>query len=350
MKALVLSAPGKFELCDIDLPEPPANWALVRVLKSSVGLFHAQMASGMLDTRGYPRVLGHELVGEVVIAGSPASPPPGTLVVGDAVVGCGICEWCIHGDESICPWMRHLGIDLDGAFAEYTVIPEANIFPLPPDVDLDDAVMLSAVLPAAVHAVTRAAINAGARVAVIGVGSIGNALCQVARAFGATTIVAADVKEDQLSLAANVADATVNLRDLSTDRAVEQIREIARSPFGVDVAFEAAGTPASLDVAVRSVRPGGLVLLMGIVHGPAGLRFDDYLGDFIRREIRIVTTFGYDRRDFVIGNRLFLSGRASLSLFKGAQVCLEDVPNMIATIRDQGTQGKRHIVDVAGLS
>ena len=108
-------------------PDGGPGWARLRVVASSAGLFHTQMVKGMLDTAGFPRILGHEIVGEVVEAASPASPPPGTLVVADAVVGCGVCEWCIRGDESVCPWMRHLGLALDGGFGEFATMPEANI-------------------------------------------------------------------------------------------------------------------------------------------------------------------------------------------------------------------------------
>ena len=106
MRALLMVEPGRQEIDDIPVPEVAPGWALIRVVASSAGLFHTQMVKGMLDTAGFPRILGHEIVGEVVEARSPASPPPGTLVVADAVVGCGVCEWCVRGDESVCPWMR----------------------------------------------------------------------------------------------------------------------------------------------------------------------------------------------------------------------------------------------------
>ena len=199
MRALLMVGEGRLEMKEIPTPEVPQGWALLRTVASAAGLFHTQMVKGMLDTAGLPRTLGHEIVGEVVKAASPASPSPGTLVVVDAVVGCGVCEWCIRGEDSICPWMRHLGIDLDGGFAEYVIVPEANIFRLPSDIRIEEAVMLSSVLPAAVHAVARAGVSTGTRVAVSGIGSIGFTVCQVARAFGATTVVAADVSDDQLA-------------------------------------------------------------------------------------------------------------------------------------------------------
>lgn len=347
MQALLMTGPERLEMTDIEVPEAPAGWALLKVIASSAGLFHTQMFKGMLDTKGFPRILGHEIVGEVVEARSPASPRPGTLVVADAVVGCGVCEWCIRGEESVCPWMRHLGIDLDGGFAEFVVIPEANVFPLPDEARIEEAVMLSSALPAAVHAVRRSGLTTGSRVVVSGIGSIGLSLCQVAKAFGATTVVAADVNDAQLEVAAPFVDGVLNVGGMDPAEAVEELRSLAGAPWGVDLAFEAAGHPTSVRTAIDVVRPGGTALMMGIVHGAASIDFDDYLAGFVRREVQLVTTFGFTRRDFLVGNALYFDGRVDLGRFVGPTVTLDDVPGVIEDIIAHGTGGKRYVVDVA---
>ena len=265
MRAMLMFGEGRLEMADVAVPERPPNGALVRVRASALGLFHQQMAAGMIDTGGLPRILGHEIVGEIVEADSPATPSPGSLVVADAVVGCGVCEWCVRGSESICPWMRHLGIDLDGGFAEYAVVPESNVFPLSAETPLDEAVMLSSALPAAVHGMRRSGIAAGARMVVSGIGSIGLTVCQVARAMGATTIVAADVTGDHLAAAEPWVDATGDVSGLSPTESAEALREALGAPRGADLTFEASGHPASVDTVLRTARPGGTVLLMGIV-------------------------------------------------------------------------------------
>jgi L-iditol 2-dehydrogenase len=347
MRALLMTAPGRLEMEEVLAPEPPPGWAQIRVIASALGLFHSQMAKGMLDTGGFPRILGHEIVGEVVRADSPASPDPGTLVVADAVVGCGACDWCIRGEDSICPWMRHLGIDLDGGFAEYVIVPESNIFALPADINIQESVMLGSAVPAAVHAVTRAGVTSGSRVLVSGAGSIGFTLCQVARAFGATTVVAIDVSDSQLEAVAPWVDATVNASSSSARELAESVRSVAGADHGLDFAFETAGQVSSLDLTVRAIRPGGVALLMGICDGPTAIGFDDYLGEFVRREVSLITTFGFTRRDFMVGNALYLSGRLDVAPMVGKTVALDDVPDVLAEIDRDGTGGKRHIVDVA---
>lgn len=347
MRALLMVGTGQLQIGEIDVPPVESGWALLRVIASSAGLFHTQMAAGMLDAGGFPRILGHEIVAEVVEAPSPASPEPGTLVVVDAVVGCGVCEWCIRDEDSICPWMRHLGIDLDGGFAEYVVAPESNIFALPADIDIHEAVMLGSALPAAVHAVRRSGLGTATRVAVSGIGSIGAMVCQVARAFGATTIVAADVDDDQLEAARPWVDAVLDTSSLDPVETAERLRELAGSPHGVDVAYETAGHPDSLEAMIRAPRPGGSAMLMGICDGPTSITFENYLSEFVRREISLQTTFGFTRQDFLIGNALYETGRVDVSRLVGPTIGLEEIPGVLEHIVEHGTQGKRYVVDVA---
>ncbi|MCY3924069.1 MAG: alcohol dehydrogenase catalytic domain-containing protein [bacterium] len=347
MRALSMVGKNQLEMADIAVPTRPANWALVRVRASALGLFHQQMAAGMIDTGGLPRILGHEVVGEIVEADSPAAPLAGSLVVGDAVVGCGVCEWCVRGSESICPWMRHLGIDLDGGFADYAVVPESNLFALSPDTPLAAAVPLSSALPAAVRGGRRSGLAAGSRMVISGVGSIGFTVCQVARAMGATRIVAADVAPDHLAAVEPWVDATVDVSGMSPTESAEALREALGAPHGADLTFEASGHPSSVDTVLRAARPGGTVVLMGIVHGAATLHFDDFLFDCIKRELNIIATFGFTRADFLLGNALYESGALDLRPLIGPTVSLEGVPEALAAIAAAGTGGKRQVVDIA---
>lgn len=338
---------GRFELEDIPVPERPPGWGLIRTIASAAGLFQAQMAEGMLDTLGFPRILGHEIVGEVVEVSSGAAPQEGSVVVVDAVVGCGVCEWCIRGEDMICPWMRHLGINIDGGFADYVTVPESHIFRIAPGTPVEEAVMLGSALPASVHAARRARVRGGSRVVVTGVGSIGLTLCQVSRAMGATTVVAVDVSDDRLDAAGPWTESGVNVSGLERTEAVRQVREAVGSRHGADVVFEAAGRVSSVDLAIRTVRRGGTALLMGICDGPTALSFDNYLAEFMSREVSLVTTFGFTRRDFLVGNALHAAGQLDLTALTGATVALEQVPDALARIATEGTDGKRLVVDVA---
>jgi len=347
VRALSMYEGGRFELEEIPIPERPPGWALIRSIASAAGLFQAQMAAGMLDTNGFPRILGHEIIGEVVEVSSDAAPQRGTIVVVDAVVGCGVCEWCIRGDEMICPWMRHLGINIDGGYADYAIVPESHIFRIAPETPITEAVMLGSALPASVHATRRSPVRGGSKVIVTGVGSIGLTLCQVVKAMGATTVVAVDVSDARLEAAGPWIDGAVNVSGLEPAQADDLVLEAVGSTHGADVVFEAAGRVMSVDLAIRTVRRGGTVLLMGICDGPTSLSFDSYLAEFLSREVSLVTTFGFNRQDFVVGNALHAAGDLDLTALTGATVTLEQVPAALERIAREGTDGKRLVVDVA---
>src|SRR5690606_5743418 len=117
--------------------------------------------------------------------------------------------------------------DLDGGFAEYAAVPEANMFPLPADVPIAEAVMLISAQPAAVHAVSRSGISAGDRVLVSGVGSIGATVTQVVRAFGATTVVASDVSSQQLQAVDRWADGLVEASGSDPAGIADEVRRLA---------------------------------------------------------------------------------------------------------------------------
>ncbi|MCE2530392.1 MAG: alcohol dehydrogenase catalytic domain-containing protein [Acidimicrobiia bacterium] len=347
MRALGMYEGGRLALEETPVPQPPPGWGLIRSIASAAGLFQAQMLSGMLPTDGYPRILGHEIVGEVTQVTSDAAPPEGSMVVLDAVVGCGVCEWCIRGEDMICPWMRHLGINIDGGFADYVAVPESHMFPIAPGTPVEEAVMLGSALPASVHAARRAGIRGGHRVVVTGVGSIGLTICQVARAMGATSVVAVDIADDRLAAAAPWTDGVVNVSGAEPKEAAHLVRQTLGSPAGADIVFEAAGHIDSVDLGVHAVRRGGTVLLMGICEGKTSITFDSFLRDFLSREVSLITTFGFTRQDFVIGNRLHATGNLDLTALTGETITLEQVPAALAEVAASGTLGKRLVVDVA---
>ena len=134
---------------------------------------------------------------------------------------------------------------------------------------------------------------------------------------------------------------------MSPTESAEALRDALGAPHGADLTFEASGHPVSVDTVLRTARPGGTVLLMGIVHGSASVHFDDFLFDCIKRELTVIATFGFTRADFGLGNALYEAGRLDLRSLIGPTVPLAGVPDALAAIADAGTGGKRHIVDVA---
>jgi L-iditol 2-dehydrogenase len=200
-----------------------------------------------------PLVLGHEFVGVV-----DDGPRAGGRVAVDPHIPCGSCEVCRRGDGHLCPTGRFAGYPgTDGALRTELSWPDVLLHPLPDALDDDQAVLLEP-LGIALHALDLAGAQPAQRAGVFGCGPIGLVLVRLLTATGITVALATDRREHRLAAArASGAEAT---------RLVEPGTETADDPT-VDVAFEVSGEDAALEDAMRAVRPGGTVVLVGI---PAG--------------------------------------------------------------------------------
>ncbi|MEX2401430.1 MAG: zinc-binding dehydrogenase [Rhodothermales bacterium] len=238
-------------------PSPSGNEMLVRV--TAVGIcgsdLHWLEDGGIGAERiDWPLVLGHEFAGVV------DTPDGERIVAVDPAIPCGACLHCRDGNPNLCQRVRFSGHPGDdGALREYMSWPSECLFPLPDGMTASDGAMLEPV-GVAIHAVDLGKVLAGTSVGVFGCGPIGLLTLQVARAAGATTIVATDRLDHRLDAAVRLgADVIVKARGGA--EAEEVLKAV---PGGVDVAFEAAGTNEAVDAAVDSARPGARVVLVGI--------------------------------------------------------------------------------------
>jgi threonine 3-dehydrogenase len=258
-------APG-FVIGEVPIPQPAAGEVLLRVAATSVcGTdVHLYDWNPWAAARVHPpRVVGHEVCGEVVAWGEGVDGPAlGTRVACESHLVCGHCDECRRGDFHVCENTRILGVDVDGAFATHLAIPVANVWPIgesvPPDVG-------AAMEPFgnAVHACSYGDLE-GRTVVVFGCGPIGCAAIAVARARGARRVVAVDRNEYRLQLAERMgAHAIVRATDAPVD---ESVRRAAGG--SIDCVLEMSGSPVAVASATRLVRPGGWISLLGIGDGP----------------------------------------------------------------------------------
>jgi len=204
-----------------------------------------------------PRVLGHEPLGTIEWAGEDVVGfAPGTRVTWEPSLPCGTCFYCRQGEDGIC----ERRIPIVGAFSERTIVPARALHHVPDEVPPEIGV-LSEPVSCALYAHDRGGVRPGDRVAVIGAGTIGLLLVALARRAGARYILVSDPNPRKRALAAQMgADAVV---DPAREDPVEVGRR-ATTGRGVEVSFEAVGLPATVGHALRSVRPGGRAVLVGI--------------------------------------------------------------------------------------
>lgn len=338
-----MTAPGRL-VHEQDAPAPARGHGevVLDLLACGVGLTQLQTLDGRLGRGPLPRVLGHEIVGTVRSVDDDAPVSRGDVVVMDPFLACGSCLWCTGGQDNLCPSGRFLGIDADGGFADTAAFPVANAIAVPSSVPVFRAVLAASALPTAVHAIGRAGRIRDATIAVVGLGSIGVLVAQVARLLGAARVVGADTLATAVTAASPFVDAGVHLPGDDGDRAGELIRASAGAQ--VDVVVEAAGGESAVHGAVAAVRPGGTVVLVGLGHQVTRLSRGSLAQDVVHPELTLAASYGYRRTDVRAATRLVSEGRVEVDGLIGATLTLAEVPGELDRLRREGTGGRRSLV------
>jgi succinate semialdehyde reductase (NADPH) len=258
-----------------------------------------------------PAVLGHEISGTVAaVAEDVVHVHPGDRVVGTFVMPCGWCQHCVRGRDDLCETFFSLnrlkGVLYDGetrlhrsdgaplamysmgGLAEYAVVPATAVFPLPDALNLDEACLLGCAVPTAYGAVRhQAELQPGQSVAVVGAGGVGSNIIQIARLFGASQVIAVDIKDDKLESAQRLG--ATEVVNAAREDPASAVRALTRGA-GVDVAFEALGRAETVLTAYNVVRDGGRVVVVGIAPGAEAVPIE--ITRLVRRSITLKGSYG----------------------------------------------------------
>lgn len=277
MKAVRLVRVGS-PLQEQDIPEPKVGDRDVLVRVRAAGICHsdAHYRAGTSPVRPLPMTLGHEVAGTIEQVGRGVTGlRPADRVCLHYNVTCGDCPACASGNEQFCPTGLMIGHYTDGGFAERIVVPARNALPLPPEIPFEQGATLMCASATAFHALRKGGLRAGETAAIIGVGGLGMSAVQLARAFGALTVFAVDIRDESLELASRYAAVPVNARNGDP---VEQIRK-ATGGRGVDVAVELIGMAKTMHQAVQCLAPLGRAVIVGITREPLTLNtYNEVLG------------------------------------------------------------------------
>jgi succinate semialdehyde reductase (NADPH) len=311
MKAAVLSeVGGHLILEEIPQPSPKASEVLIKV--AACGVCHTDLHVMKGEVKfPLPCVLGHEISGVVEeVAPDVKTTRPGDAVVCSFIMPCGVCDYCVRGRDDLCATFfamnRLKGTLYDGesrlrradgaslamysmgGLAEYAVVPASDVFPAPTTVPLTDACILGCAMMTAYGAVkNQARVQPSDTVAVVGVGGVGSNVIQIARAFGASQIIAVDVRDDKLEAAKGLgATQTVNAAHGDAVAAVN----VLTNSRGVDVAIEALGRPETVVNAFMMARDGGRVVVVGIAPGTTTAGIE--ITRLVRRGIQLMGSYG----------------------------------------------------------
>jgi L-iditol 2-dehydrogenase len=260
MKSLRLHAPGDLRLHDEPIPTPEYDQALIRV--KAVGICGSDLHWAGEGTTGVdkitnPLVLGNEFGG--VVEGGDIN---GIRVAVDPNLPCEVCEFCLQGHPNLCDDHYFAGHPpTDGALREYIPWPMKALIPIPDIISDEDAAVLEP-LGVAIHTVDLGHVKPGMIVGVYGCGPVGLLTIQVARAAGASEIIATDVLPHRLDAAKEFGADKVYLANPDGNERPPILADTHRT--GVDVAFEVAGENSAVETAIETAKPGGTVVICGI--------------------------------------------------------------------------------------
>lgn len=327
MRAATFMGPGKVGLAEYAAEEPRPGW--VRIAVSAVGICGSDlhlMAAHVFPNEGMRP--GHELSGFIDALGDGVTGfETGQLVTAEPLMGCESCYHCRHGYRNRCPDFNIFGLHSPGAIAEYFNVPADLVFPLDRSLDVSVAALVE---PMAVsyRGVRLGKVQIGDRVAVIGSGTIGLMAILAAKEAGAAEIHATARYPKQAELA----------RLLGADHVHANGQDLLAAVGNqhIDVAVETVGgTGDTIAESVRLARPGGMVVMLGIFEGNAGVPGFE----FAVRELTLVGSSCYGRErpeaDFGSAIRIVQQNRTPLAELVTHRFGLDQVPAAFATAADK---------------
>ena len=324
VKAARLHEYGK-DLVIEDIPIPPLEPGDVLVRVRACGVCHSDihMVDGIIKVPSLPRVLGHEVAGEVVETGRDIH----KVNIGDRVAlsfiyrVCSVCRYCIEGFENICRDALYTGFHVDGGYAEYIKAPENSIFKIPEGVGYEEAAIATDAIATAYHAIKRVAkVSINESVVVYGLGGLGLSAIQILKAIGAY-VVGVDVNDEKLKLAERLgADEVINSN-------LEDPTRRIKLKGGVDVALDFTSSIKSKEQAFESIKPHGRLVIAGIAEG----RLSISPRRLVFGEAMLTGSFAFTRLD--VAESLSLVGRGIVKAIY-EQYSLHDINRVLRLLKE----------------
>jgi 2-desacetyl-2-hydroxyethyl bacteriochlorophyllide A dehydrogenase len=288
MRSIVCEEPNRLVMKRVEVPIPAPGEALIRVRRIGVCGTDLHAYKGLQPFFAYPRILGHELAGEIVRIGNHEGLAAGDIVSVIPYVHCGKCIACRSGKMNCCKHMSVIGVHQDGGMREYMTVPSSNLIRAD-GLTLDQAAIVEC-LSISAHAVRLAEIKTGDFVLVIGAGPIGMGLMKFAKLAGAR-VIAMDMNEQRLSFCSHwvPVDYTVHVKG----DPLQKVQAITGGDFPT-IVMDATGNARSMESALHYVAHGGRLIYVGLVN--RDLSFND--PEFHKREMAIMGSRNATKEDF----------------------------------------------------
>ncbi len=339
MRAAKYIGGGRIEVGAAEPSAPAAGEVRIRVAFNGICGTDLHIVQGHMDARvAMPATIGHEMSGTVESVGDGVDLAPGTQVTVMPLRWCGECPACVAGHQHICQRLDFVGIDSPGALQELWTVPASIVVPIPDAVSLQHAALVEP-LAVAVHDVRRSRLAAGETAVVIGGGPIGQLIAVVARAAGATVILA---EPDAARRAFAEQQGAIVVDPIEGDLAA--LVEERTAGAGADVVFEVAGTRGTALDATRHARTRGRVVFVAIHPEPVPVD----LHRIFWRELEVLGARVYEREDFERAIELLAAGAVPADALITRVVALDDTMEAFDALLSAAAM--KILVDVQGAS
>jgi len=332
MRAVVIANyGGSLQATRRPIPRPGPGEVLVRVRASGLCSTDLHLLSGRQPLGDLPRIVGHELAGDVVELGDGVTQwRTGERVTAAIDVTCGHCRHCLGGATQLCRAMQRIGFERDGGHADYVAVPAANLVALPDEIAYEAAAILPDAVACMYHSlIHQGSVGLGQRILILGVGGLGIHGVQIARSAGAA-VLATSRQPQRVALAERYGAVGVNTADAPLEAAVARFT----NGEGVDVVVDNIGNRASVRQGLSVLRPGGKLLVVAYLDET----FEVPSIPLFKTEQQIIGCRGSTRQDLIDVVRLVRTGQVTPVL--GASYPLEQIGEAVARLESGDLVGR----------
>ena len=289
MKTLVCAEPGKLEYMTRDMPEPQKGQAMIKIKRIGICGTDLHAFDGTQPYFNYPRILGHELAGELMVFDDNPDFKPGDAVTFIPYFHCGKCIACRNGKTNCCTQMKVCGVHVDGGMVEYLSVPSASLLH-GKGLSLDELALVEP-LASGAHGVRRSAVEPDEFVLVVGAGPIGSGTMEFASIAGAK-VIALDVNEKRLRFCQDNLKVAHAVNALASD-VTEQLKEITNGEMPT-VVIDATGNLKAINNAFQYMAHGARYVLIGLQKEEISFSHPE----FHKREGTLMSSRNATRQDF----------------------------------------------------
>jgi len=287
MKAAVFYGTQDLRIQDFEPRKPCSGEVLLKVHACGICGTDVHIYEGAEGSAAVvpPVILGHEFAGEVCESGDDVK----DIKIGDRVcvdpnIYCGKCQYCRNGKAHLCERLIAIGVTIDGGFAEYCIVPEAQVHKLPANVSYEEGA-LSEPIACCLHGADLSGINPGDTVLIIGAGTVGLIMLQLAKIAGAARLILSEPVKEKRELALTLgADIVIDPIHQNFEATIK-----SQTDRGIDIAIECVGIKQTMEQAIQSTGKGGTVMMFGLTPPDCEIPLKPF--DVFRRELTIKSSF-----------------------------------------------------------